>query len=441
MSDEPKRPPQPPLRPGDGVLRADDPRPQRVPQLPSEAVTRRARRLDDESPTELNRLDAVPPRARPPAATPAFLYVEKGPGQGQLLEVSQGLLVIGRAATADLRLQHPSISRRHAQLRRLGEQFFLKDLDSQNGTFLGRERLEAEVAVRPGDRLGVGSAVLRLRGGRPQGAERETAVVARPAPRGAKRQPPRPALLALAGVAGFACAGLVAFGLMRAFGPVPAPRRAAVAEARPAAPVAAPEAAAPAPTPAPVAAAPAPPPVRPAAARPGAVRPAGAVAAGPAEAVPAPRHREELLQPYQRADAQASLLAARQARDEVLTVRLAAFVQAYDGAEAAALGGNARQAVGGYQRALDLDAQLSPGTGAYGPLLHRKLAQAWFLEGLRLEQAGDAEGARRAFQLAAGEDPSHRQAQERLGAGAPPAPRKVLTPAGPIDAAFEGSGR
>ena len=85
------------------------------------------------------------------AYKPAFLYVERGPGQGQLLEVKQGTLVIGRASVSELRLQHPSISRRHTQIRRVGEQFFVKDLGSQNGTFVNKTRIAAETEARPGD--------------------------------------------------------------------------------------------------------------------------------------------------------------------------------------------------------------------------------------------------------------------------------------------------
>ena len=95
---------------------------------------------------------------------PAFLYVERGPGQGQLLEVKQGTLVIGRASVSELRLQHPSISRRHTQIRRVGEQFFVKDLGSQNGTFVNKTRIASETEAKPGDSITLGNAMLRLRG-------------------------------------------------------------------------------------------------------------------------------------------------------------------------------------------------------------------------------------------------------------------------------------
>lgn len=180
----PKRPPRPPRPPGtqapkdsdvelpfddDEVdpLRADDPRPQRVPQFP--AGSRRGRRRSDGQRDSADR-ELVAPRFdlsreyTDPGHPPAFLYVERGPGAGQLVPVKQGPLVLGRSSSADLRLQHPSISRRHAQVNRRGDRFFLKDLSSQNGTFLNKSRVTSEVEVQPGDEISMGSALLRLRG-------------------------------------------------------------------------------------------------------------------------------------------------------------------------------------------------------------------------------------------------------------------------------------
>ncbi|WP_306818507.1 FHA domain-containing protein [Archangium lipolyticum] len=180
----PKRPPRSPGSPGDSAsrqdaevelpfdddevapLQADDPRPQRVPQYPAGARPRRRR---PGSPSREARDREMPARFdsgeyEDPGHAPAFLYVERGPGAGQLLPVKQGVLVLGRASTSDLRLQHPSISRRHAQLTRRGDLLTLKDLGSQNGTYVNRDRLSTEVVLHPGDEIALGNALLRLRG-------------------------------------------------------------------------------------------------------------------------------------------------------------------------------------------------------------------------------------------------------------------------------------
>src|SRR6476659_3000925 len=82
---------------------------------------------------------------------------------GQLSPIRQGISLIGRASTAGLRLQHPSISRKHAEVSRKAERFFIKDLGSQNGTYVNGVRIEKETELFAGDEIVVGTAQLRLR--------------------------------------------------------------------------------------------------------------------------------------------------------------------------------------------------------------------------------------------------------------------------------------
>lgn len=174
---------------------------------------------------------------------PAFLYVERGPGQGQLLEVKQGTLVIGRASVSELRLQHPSISRRHTQIRRVGEQFFVKDLGSQNGTFVNKTRIASETEAKPGDSITLGNAMLRLRGPLAKGEklgvqtgpitdtipqQNAPTAAARPGPSSTQKLRQETAVVArpsdgkwvkiavFAGAVGFGLAAMLAFGIMKA---------------------------------------------------------------------------------------------------------------------------------------------------------------------------------------------------------------------------------
>ncbi|WP_434381340.1 FHA domain-containing protein [Melittangium boletus] len=149
-------------------LQADDPRPQRVPQFPVGSRRRGARGGAGASRESKDR--EMPPARftsgeyEDAGHARAFLYVERGPGSGQLVPIQQGVLRLGRSSASDLRLQHPSISRRHAQLTRHGDRLLLKDLGSQNGTYVNRVRLHTERELFSGDEIAMGNALLRLRG-------------------------------------------------------------------------------------------------------------------------------------------------------------------------------------------------------------------------------------------------------------------------------------
>ena len=78
------------------------------------------------------------------------------------LSISQ-TSVIGRAAEADLVLVHPEISRRHCRLVREGDNWFVEDLGSTNGTFIGSNRLTEPVRLEAGVPVRVGRTVLELR--------------------------------------------------------------------------------------------------------------------------------------------------------------------------------------------------------------------------------------------------------------------------------------
>jgi len=63
----------------------------------------------------------------------------------------RGEVVIGRAETADLRINDPSISRQHARLMIDDDAVTISDLGSQNGTRVNHERIIGEHVLRPND--------------------------------------------------------------------------------------------------------------------------------------------------------------------------------------------------------------------------------------------------------------------------------------------------
>jgi len=70
--------------------------------------------------------------------------------------------MLGRAPECDCVLSEPSVSRRHAELRRAGEHWLLRDLGSRNGTCVNGVRVLEEIEVGPGDRVSFGGARYRL---------------------------------------------------------------------------------------------------------------------------------------------------------------------------------------------------------------------------------------------------------------------------------------
>jgi hypothetical protein len=79
-----------------------------------------------------------------------------------LPEQSTRPLTIGRSLECDCVIAAPSVSRRHASLRRAGERWLLRDLGSSNGTRLNGIRVTDEVEARPGDQLNLGGVRYRL---------------------------------------------------------------------------------------------------------------------------------------------------------------------------------------------------------------------------------------------------------------------------------------
>ena len=76
------------------------------------------------------------------------LYVIQGNGQGSHFDLAQlisssneQVIGIGREKGNDIAVGDHEASRRHAELRKHNDTFFLTDLDSSNGTFLNNGRI------------------------------------------------------------------------------------------------------------------------------------------------------------------------------------------------------------------------------------------------------------------------------------------------------------
>jgi diguanylate cyclase (GGDEF)-like protein len=104
---------------------------------------------------------SVPTRVTPDRAT---LTIITGLNAGQIFGLDAAECIIGRGAEADLWVEDPSISRRHARItRRPDGRYFVEDLGSTNGTFVSGQRVDGRMEVPSGERVQVGpNLVLRF---------------------------------------------------------------------------------------------------------------------------------------------------------------------------------------------------------------------------------------------------------------------------------------
>jgi hypothetical protein len=84
-----------------------------------------------------------------------------GPLAGRRVEVAADL-VLGRQA--DLVIDDPQVSRRHAALRPAGGRLEVEDLGSLNGTWVNGVRVHGTVRLAPGDRVRLGDTAFEVEG-------------------------------------------------------------------------------------------------------------------------------------------------------------------------------------------------------------------------------------------------------------------------------------
>jgi hypothetical protein len=92
------------------------------------------------------------------------LVIREGPGAGEERPL-EGETVLGREpGSADLVIEDPGVSRRHAAVRALGGSITVTDLGSSNGTYVNGRRIGGEVELAEGDEIQVGGTVLSVHG-------------------------------------------------------------------------------------------------------------------------------------------------------------------------------------------------------------------------------------------------------------------------------------
>lgn len=80
------------------------------------------------------------------------------------VQIVSDALSIGRHPDNDIQLDHPKVSRRHARIERRGGTFVIRDLESTNGVWLGKQRVD-ERPLQDGDTIRIGNAQLVFKAG------------------------------------------------------------------------------------------------------------------------------------------------------------------------------------------------------------------------------------------------------------------------------------
>ncbi len=110
---------------------------------------------------------AAPVPTRQPRRTrnlggPTRLVVTEGALRGTILPLGSSSVLVGRSPSCTLVLDDDYSSSRHARLFQQGDQWFVEDLGSTNGTFVGDHRVESPTPVPTGTPVRIGRSVVEL---------------------------------------------------------------------------------------------------------------------------------------------------------------------------------------------------------------------------------------------------------------------------------------
>ena len=105
-----------------------------------------------------------PGKARKPRrGAPTHLLVVEGDNPGTRAELADAPLLIGRGSDAAIKLDDDYVSTRHARVAASGDEWFVEDLGSTNGTYVGPVRITQPTTIGLGVQVRVGKTILELR--------------------------------------------------------------------------------------------------------------------------------------------------------------------------------------------------------------------------------------------------------------------------------------
>ncbi len=117
---------------------------------------------------EAARGQGVPRAAKPKApkkgrGSPTHVAVTQGSNTGATAQLAQAPILIGRGTDAAIRLDDDYVSTRHARIAASGDQWFVEDLGSTNGTYIGSVRITQPTTITLGTEVRIGKTILELK--------------------------------------------------------------------------------------------------------------------------------------------------------------------------------------------------------------------------------------------------------------------------------------
>lgn len=112
-----------------------------------------------------------PPHAARAGRAFALRFISGKYQGGEFPLPAEGEIVVGRSSELDMVLVEDMVSRRHAKMTVSGDEIFIQDLGSTNGTFVNGEKVK-RARLQEGDRILIGTSIIKLIASEESGGQR-----------------------------------------------------------------------------------------------------------------------------------------------------------------------------------------------------------------------------------------------------------------------------
>jgi diguanylate cyclase (GGDEF)-like protein len=113
--------------------------------------------------TRITKVQVVKPKASVGDACLVLIY-PPGSELGKRWSLGTDEIVVGRGSDCDIQIDRDSVSRRHARVYRVEDQWFVEDLGSTNGSYINDVPVQRS-PLRDGDFVKIGSAIFKFLSG------------------------------------------------------------------------------------------------------------------------------------------------------------------------------------------------------------------------------------------------------------------------------------